>query len=130
MFKVRSYSLGDWEALLNNIPTDYPKGYIARDQINPIYEIDDSDNELIILYEIPGFTKNDVDIKIKEKHLHIKGTRVYELKNKKKTKKFSNTLDLGRFGEYENIKANLEDGILKIVISKKEKLETKSITIS
>lgn len=87
-----------------------------------IYEFVD---KFVILVELPGIDKNDIDISLKNGILKISGVRK-EIHNENRVRihqmeinygYFERTIDVGEIDE-KSIKADLKDGILIITISK------------
>ncbi|MCX8028406.1 MAG: Hsp20/alpha crystallin family protein [Brevinematales bacterium] len=87
-----------------------------------IYEFID---KFIIIVEIPGVDKNDVDITLKDGFLRISGVRK-EIHNENRVKihqmeisygYFEKLVEVGDINE-KNIKADLKDGLLVITIKK------------
>lgn len=105
--------------------------------IVPNIELYDRKNELILRVEIPGVDKQDIDLTITENNLTIKG----ELKKAEEVKEedyyvaeirygtFSRTVPLPIEVDSEKAKATYKDGILEIVLPKKEEAKPKEIKV-
>ncbi|HNQ12503.1 MAG TPA: Hsp20/alpha crystallin family protein [Bacteroidia bacterium] len=108
---------------------------------NPRVNISETNNAFQMLFEVPGFRKNDFTIKMEEDTLVISGTH-QENENKNtdenvfrrefRLSSFTRKFQLPEMVNAEAISAAYEDGLLKITLPKleaKKKIE-KEIVIS
>ncbi|WP_028844947.1 Hsp20/alpha crystallin family protein [Thermodesulfovibrio thiophilus] len=105
--------------------------------ISPNIDIFEKGNEVVIQVEIPGVEKEDIDLTITDDRLIIKG----EVKkpegisdddyvlNERSFGPFSRTISLPMDVDKASVKANLKNGILEIVILRKEQARPKEIKI-
>ncbi|KPK00480.1 MAG: hypothetical protein AMJ60_01125 [Desulfobacterales bacterium SG8_35] len=111
---------------------------VSKCDWRPIVDIYDSEKAIVIDAELPGVTKDDITLDVKENILTLKGTRKYVEEAKKE-----NYYRMERcFGTFERaftlpatvdpgkIKANFKDGILRIEIPKPEEKRPKQISIT
>jgi HSP20 family protein len=104
----------------------------------PACEIYDEDKSYCISLDIPGLSKEDLDIEVKDNHLHITGERKYEgrpnkdniLRTERRYGKFERIFSLPKNVNSEAIEARFENGVLDIILPKEEKSQAKKITIS
>ncbi len=102
---------------------------------NPRVDIYEKDNKLVIEAEIPGAKKEDVEVKIKDNAVVIKGQVKKEEEEKDKTYYrserfygvFERVIPLPVEVKTEEAKATFENGILKIEIPKS--VEEKEIKV-
>jgi HSP20 family protein len=103
----------------------------------PVVDIYDKAGSIIIHAELPGVTKDNVTIEVKENILTLKGERV-EVKEVSEDKYFRKERSFGSFYRAftlpstinpDNIKATFKDGVLKIEIPKPEEQTPKQIKI-
>jgi HSP20 family protein len=106
----------------------------ARTQYWPEVNIYENENEYIAVAKVPGFTKEELNINIKDNSLKISGTR-----NTKKDDDANYHLRERRYGDFErnflldekidtgSINAELRNGLLLIKIRKSP--ETKPVKI-
>lgn len=98
-----------------------------------IYEAED---KVVFLVSVPGVSKGDVNIEIDGNNIlniHAKGkqTEPEDIRIRQFTVgDFHRTFKLGSQFDKENVKASLEDGLLKIVIGVKEEAKPKTIAIN
>jgi len=106
----------------------------------PLANINEDENNFNVLVEMPGLKKNDIEIMIHDGNLEIKGEVKEEKKEEKKgelvRREFRSSSYYRCFSLPENIdedaiEANLDKGIIRITIPKKEveKKEKKKIEI-
>lgn len=103
----------------------------------PNIELYDRKNEIVLKAEIPGVDKKDIDLTITENSLTIKGEtkRTEEVKEEDfyaseiSYGSFSRTIPLPVDVESDKAKATYKDGILEIVIPKKEEAKPKEIKV-
>lgn len=125
------------QMMTNQFPTffeqagiDFAKGSYPKCNI-----MDDVD-EVTVMAEIPGLTKDDVSIKVEDSVLTISGTRVNStngtakyIRRELKHSSFKRSFTLADILDVTKISAAFENGILTISIPKKEEAKPQSIDI-
>tara|TARA_S200002703_G_scaffold141551_1_gene133478 strand:+ start:2365 stop:2868 length:504 start_codon:yes stop_codon:yes gene_type:complete len=100
----------------------------------PKVDIIDYDTEIEIEAEIPGLTKEDVDVSVNENILTISGNSVTDSKSKPKLKyirkelkhsSFKRSFTLSENIDINRLKAKFENGLLKIRLPKFEPVKPK-----
>ena len=89
------------------------------------YKMEEDDKNYIIEIDIPGVRKEDLEIGIKENILSIYAERKKEDKTENKesivVSKYEQSFNISdRSVDVDNIQANLDNGVLKITLPKKE----------
>lgn len=89
------------------------------------YKVEEDDKNYIIEIDIPGVRKEDLEIGIKENILSIYAERKKEDKTENKesvvVSKYEQSFNISdRSVDVDNIQANLDNGVLKITLPKKE----------
>lgn len=98
-------------------------------------DIIEEEKQFVLKMEVPGFNKENINISLKQKYLTIEINKKSEEKVKYLTKeryegKFSRTFYIGNIDKTA-INAKVEDGILTIILPKKEEVnETTQIQIN
>lgn len=114
-----------------------PSIFSNENIMRPNVEITETDDELIVRGELPGLTKDDISVELKDSVLSISGEKKID-KSEKIGKVLRSEISYGSFHrsfhistdvESENITANFEDGILTITIPKAKAEPSKKITI-
>lgn len=105
--------------------------------ISPNVDIFDRGGELVIQVELPGVSRNDIDLTLTDDRLIIKG----EIKrpegirdedyllNERSFGPFTRTINLPNDVDKGSVRANLKDGVLEIVLSRKVEAKPKEIKI-
>jgi HSP20 family protein len=105
--------------------------------ISPSIEMFDRKNEIVVRAELPGIDKKDIELTITKDTLTLRGAtkKAEDVKEEQyylcefAYGTFSRTLALPAEVENEKAKATFKDGILEIVLPKKEESKPKEITI-
>lgn len=115
---------------LNDMSAD---GGVTRGWYAPVAMWDD--NEKVFLeVEMPGISKDDVDLIIQNGMLRISGTRKQPEErnywvNDRSYGAFDRAISLPDDVDADSIDAQLSDGVLHIVLSKKPEAQPKKITV-
>lgn len=104
---------------------------------NPVADVYDKADHLVIKAELPGVDKKDIVIDVKDGVLTLSGERSYDNETKEESYfrkeraygKFERSFTLPTHVDAEKIKAEFKDGLLTIEIPKPEKHRPKKITI-
>ena len=90
--------------------------------------------------ELPGFRKEDVDITLENQTLTISAERKSEMKkqgnggelllNERRYNRFLRSFTLPPTVNEQNVKASLQDGVLTIVLTKREETKPRKISVS
>jgi len=104
---------------------------------NPVVDIYDNDETIVINAELPGIDKKNIVVDVTGNVLTLKGERstANEVKNEKYHRrertfgKFERVFTLPEDVNPEKIQADYTDGVLEIKIPKPEKKEPKKITV-
>ncbi|WP_020005261.1 Hsp20/alpha crystallin family protein [Brachyspira innocens] len=104
----------------------------ASDEIKkmPHYNIEEDEKSYCIEMDMPGVKKEDLDIGIKENILSISAKRKKVKKSENGESKeevvssYEQSFNISTKGiDVENIEANLNNGVLKVILPKKEELK-------
>ena len=104
---------------------------------NPVVDIYDNDDSIVIKAELPGVDKKDISIDIQDRLLTLKGERSTD-REVKEEKYFRRERSYGSFQrvfslpvdvDAEKIEASYAHGLLKIEIPKPETQKPKQITV-
>lgn len=122
-----------FDFFLNDFFNDQPaKG--SREVPTNIIE---DDNNLVFELAIPGLNKKDIEIKAEGDQLAIKAEKKLEVNENHRFLRrefghisYHRIFELPNYVDVNGIKANYEDGILKITISKKAAEKPKLISVA
>ena len=104
---------------------------------NPVVDIYENDENIVVTAEIPGLDKKDIVVDVKDRVLTLKGERSFDnevnednyYRRERAFGKFERAFTLPVDVDSEKIKADYKDGLLKIEIPKPEKQKPKKITV-
>ena len=104
---------------------------------NPAVDIYEEGQNLVIKAELPGISKDDIAVDMKDRVLTIKGQRHndQEVKQNRYYRrermwgKFERAFSLPDSLDADNIRADFADGVLKVSIPKSEDQKPKKITV-
>jgi HSP20 family protein len=116
----------DWEAPLSTTAW------------NPSVDILENDNEVVVKAELPGMNAKDIEVRLENNVLMLKGERRFEKETKEENYHrvereygtFSRAFALPAAVNADKVTAEYKDGILKIVVPKKEETKPKPIKIA
>ena len=109
-----------------------------KSMMMPSVDVEDQGKDFCVTVDLPGFSKEDVNIEVGEESvlIHAKKSQAEEEKQKnyvrreRMTQKFYRRLDLPEKIKSDDAKASLNNGVLDIILPKKEPKETKKLTIT
>ena len=94
-------------------------------------------DDFVILAELPGVKKSDLDIQVKDQVIRIAGTKAIEYGEKaslhrreRSTGRFNRTFTIPVRVDAERIKAECRDGVLALYLPRAEQDKPKSIQIA
>lgn len=104
---------------------------------NPVVDVIDNDDSLVIKAEIPGVDKKDIAVDVKDRVLTLRGERSLdnEVKEEKFYRreraygKFERSFTLPAAVDPDKIQADYKDGVLKIEVPKPEGQKPKQIAV-
>jgi len=104
---------------------------------SPSVDIYETENEIVLTAEIPGVDEKNIEIKLEDNTLSLKGDRNFEKETKEENYhrieraygSFYRSFTLPQNIDQDNIKAESENGILKITMPKKPELKPKKVKI-
>jgi HSP20 family protein len=113
------------------------KEELPRGVWSPPVDILERGNEVILKVDLPEMNQNDIDIKVEESTLIIRGERKFiketppgnYLQIERPYGTFQRTFAVPRVIDQEKIKAAYKDGVLRIVLPKREEVHPKQILV-
>ncbi len=103
----------------------------------PSIDIEDKGNEFLVTVEAAGFKKSDIDINLCGDTLEVSGcketledekTKDY-VRKERMSESFYRTVDLPEEVKYEEISADLKDGVLEIMLPKANPKQRRKVHI-
>lgn len=104
----------------------------------PSVDLEDRGKDFRLTVDLPGFSKDNVDIQVNDDSVVVNAKKTMEEEEKNKNyihrersaQTFYRRIPLPEKVQYDNSKASLADGILEITLPKKEPSETKKLQIT
>jgi HSP20 family protein len=105
---------------------------------SPAVDIFETEGEIVVKAELPGMERNDITLNLEKNILTLKGERRFQKETKEDNYHriersygtFSRAFSIPATVDEEKIKAEYKDGVLKIVLPKKEQAKPKQIRIA
>ncbi|MGH7884797.1 MAG: Hsp20/alpha crystallin family protein [Thermodesulfobacteriota bacterium] len=138
------YGLRLWEPfnVLRGFNEGFASGFDADSdnevsRWSPKVDIVEKDNSYIVRAEVPGVSREDIDIDLKDNNLVIKGEKKFEKKDEKDNYvrvessygSFQRSFYIDEKVDKNNISAKYKDGILEVTLPKKEEAAPKKIEV-
>jgi HSP20 family protein len=103
----------------------------------PAIDIYETENELVLSAEVPGIDEKDIEIRIEDGTLTLRGERKFEKEARQENYHrieraygaFSRSFSLPPNVDQENVQAEHADGVLKIHMPKKPESKPKTVKI-
>lgn len=104
----------------------------------PPVDIYENDDKLVLKAELPGVNPNDVEVRVEDNTLYLKGERKFEKEVKEENLhrversygSFSRTFALPGSIDSEKVQAEYKDGVLTLTMPKREEAKPKTIKIN
>jgi HSP20 family protein len=104
----------------------------------PPVDIYETEDNLVLKAELPGINPNDVEVRVEDNTLFLKGERKFEKEVKEENLHrversyggFSRTFALPSSINAEKVQAEYKDGILTLTMPKREEAKPKTIKIN
>jgi len=113
-------------------PGESKEGEVVKYR-RPLTDLKETENEFIMELEMPGITKDDIDIKVTEDSIEIKAEKNYEKKEEDERKGyffqerryqgFYRSIPLPSGIKPEETEAKFDNGVLEIIMKKTEEKE-------
>lgn len=134
--------LGEFERLQDEINKLFSFGYPGRSGLfdrtmSPAVDVIEKGDSVRVRCDMPGISKEDLDLSLARNVLTIKGEKKPE-KKKENSKSYRNetwsgsfqrTISLPDSVDPEKVEANLQDGVLEISIAKREDVRPRQIDV-
>ncbi len=128
--------LGLQEAMDRTFNAGFFDSSTSNRGVYPAVNIFEKDGEMILVTELPGVKKEDMNIEVKGNTVRLAGERKIEYgkdvsyhRVERSSSKFDRTLRLPINIETDKVKAEYKDGILVLSLPRAEKDKPKQITI-
>ena len=114
------------------------EGEVSTRTWAPPVDIYENGDNLVLKAELPGINPDDVEIRVEDNTLYLKGERKFEKEVKEQNYHrversygtFTRSFSLPNSVDADKVTANFKDGILTLTMPKKEEAKPKTIKIS
>lgn len=104
----------------------------------PVVDIYETENELVVKADLPGLEDKDIDVRVENNTLTIRGERKFEkdvneenyLRVERAYGPFMRSFSLPNTVSSENIRAEYRNGVLSLHMAKREESKPKQVKIS
>jgi HSP20 family protein len=133
-YELKPFRTNQWEKEVEKIFD----AFSSANSFAPACEVLDQEKDYFISMDVPGLSKDDIDIEVKENQLVVTGERTVPERNKdteilraeRRYGKFHRVFNLPQNVNSDGITARFENGVLDIHLPKEEKALAKKIPIS
>ena len=135
--------LGMLQDRMNRLFDDAGRGWrsdepAATTSWSPSVDIFETEGEIVVKSELPGMDRKDITLHLESNVLTLRGERKFEKETKEENYhriersygNFSRSFSIPATVDEEQIRADYKDGVLKIVLPKKEQAKPKQIKIA
>ena len=103
----------------------------------PPVDIYETDNDIVLKAELPGVDPKDVEVRVEDNTLYLKGERKFEKEVKEQNYhrversygSFARSFSLPNSISTDKVKAEFKDGLLTLTMPKREEAKPKTIKI-
>ena len=127
---------------LNSIFSDFARPEAEQESLAmgnfiPPVDVYEDAQRLVLKLEVPGIKQEDLDVKLENQTLTVKGERKFEKDEKEENfhrierryGSFTRTFTLPQTVDAGSVKANYEQGVLTIALAKKEAAKPKQVQV-
>src|SRR5437667_10474908 len=132
--------LANFQNQINRIFQDYGRGsdeLLTSGTFVPPVDVYEDEHNITLKLEVPGIEEKDLDIKLENNTLTVRGERNFEKEEKEENfhrierryGAFARSFTLPNTVDSDNAQASYENGILKIKLAKREEAKPKQIKV-
>ncbi|MBI4404838.1 MAG: Hsp20/alpha crystallin family protein [Deltaproteobacteria bacterium] len=123
------------DRILDESISGFPKCWLNEDAVfQPACDIEETDTHYLLSVDLPGVSKNDIQIEVKDNQVYISGERKSERKgsaiSERYCGKFQRLLTIPAGVDADKIEAQYQDGVLTVALAKAESAKPRQIKIS
>jgi HSP20 family protein len=140
---IRWYPFREVVALQNRVNSlfrDYngENGPVAAASFAPAVDIYEDNQKVVLKLEVPGIEEKDLDVRVENRTLTVKGERKFEAEEKEENfhrierryGSFYRAFTLPSTVDTENVDAKYNAGVLKLELKKKPEAQPKQIKVN
>jgi HSP20 family protein len=123
--------------LIDETFSHFGKEDVVRGTWSPAVDILERENEIVLKVDLPEVTQDEIDIRVEGNTLTLQGERRFAkdtpeenyIQIERPYGTFRRTFNLPRVIDQERIKASYKDGVLRIVLPRKQEIQPKQIIV-
>ena len=127
-----------FDEAFRGVPRSGEDEWALGGQWAPSVDIFEHDGNLVLKAELPGIEPKDVDVRVENNVLTLRGERKFESEVKREKYHrveraygtFSRSFTLPNVVDTEKIKAEFKDGVLQVTLPQREEAKPKQIQVS
>jgi HSP20 family protein len=128
----------DYPRMFDNLLQDFVVGdFTSAVKSFPAIDVAEHENEFVLLAEMPGVKKEDLKLTVENNALTLSGVRkpheipqdARVLLNEVRVSEFSRSFEFPSDVEVDKIAAEIQNGLLRVVLPKAERARVKRIEI-
>jgi HSP20 family protein len=128
---------GEMDRALGLFALPAASGLLDRASV-PAVDVVERDDDYLVIVDLPGVKKNDLELSIQGTLLSIKGDKKAEKEPERRgffrketwTGGFARTIDLPARIDPDSVSAELKDGVLAVRVAKREEAKRKAIAVA
>ena len=103
---------------------------LTQSEFRPKIDVSETDKEISIHAELPGLTKDSVNVSVQDGALEISGTKQFEKRTEDKSHRYSRVersygsfvrrIEVPKRTKASDVKAKFQNGVLELVVAKTE----------
>src|SRR5207253_644649 len=117
--------------------TESPEEALTTTGFAPPVDVYEDEHNITLKIEVPGIDEKDIDVRIENNTLTVRGERKFEKEEKEENFRrverqyggFTRSFTLPSSVETENVQANYDKGVLEIRLAKKAEAKPKQIKV-
>ena len=123
--------------LIDETLTRIMKEEVGKGVWSPPVDILERGNEVVFKMDLPGVSQNEIEVRVEENTLIVQGERRFikevldesYIQIERPYGTFRRTFNLPRMIDHEGIKASYKDGVLRVVLPKRQEAQLKQVLV-
>ncbi len=128
----------EFDRLFREAFGSFGEGEVSTRTWAPAVDIYETGNDIVVRAELPGIKPDEVEVKVEDNTLYLKGERKFEKETKEDNYhriertygSFARSFSLPNSIDAEKVAAEYKDGLLTLTLPKREEAKPKTIKIN
>ena len=113
------------------------KEEVGKGVWSPPVDILERGNEVVLKIDLPGLSQNEIEVRVEENNLIVQGERRFikealdenHIQMERPYGTFRRVFNIPRAIDQENIKASSKDGVLRVILPKRQGAQLKQVLV-